>query len=288
MPGNENPKEPKVMYPDEADTFMKERPEGSYTLLDVRQPMEYEDAHLPGARLIPLPKLFDSIGDLDRDKAVVVYCAVGGRSRMAAQLLVNQGFKDVYNILGGIQAWEQPTAASPTEFHLKFVRGDEDPKEVIGLAFGMELALRDFHQRMHDQTSDAALSELLAHLIKAEDSHMKTLEDLLGEVSPESPGTVRAQVVKQAPDSGLMEGGIDVSKFMEENEPYLKTLAGYLEIAMMIETQALDLYLRMAGESTNAVTRKVLLRIGDEEKAHLSLLGRYMDTKGKEALGASA
>jgi sulfur-carrier protein adenylyltransferase/sulfurtransferase len=276
----------KGIYPDEADAFMKERPEGSYTLLDVRQPMEYEEAHLPGARLIPLPKLFDSIGDLDPGKAVLVYCAVGGRSRMAAQLLANQGFKDVTNILGGIQAWEQPTASGPTEFHLRFIRGDENPEEVIGLAYGMELALREFHRRMRDQTSDGTLSELLAHLIKAEDSHMKTLENLLRDVSPGSPGGVIPSKGEGEAGSGVMEGGIDVTKFMEENELYLRTLAGYLEIAMMIETQALDLYLRMAGESKNEQTRKVLLRIGDEEKAHLSLLGKYMDEKGRHVLHA--
>lgn len=286
MQKNDQTSDVKAMYPEEADAFMKEKPEGSYTLLDVRQPMEYEEAHLPGARLIPLPKLLDSIGDLDPGKAVLVYCAVGGRSRMAAQLLANQGFRDVTNIMGGIHAWEHPTASGPTEFHLQFIRGDENPEEVIGLAYGMEIALREFHRRMKDQTADASLSELLGHLIKAEDSHMKTLEKLLRDVSPGSPEGVVPPTGEGEAGSGLMEGGIDVSKFMEENETYLRTLSGYLEIAMMIETQALDLYLRMAGESTNEQTRKVLLRIGDEEKAHLALLGKYMDEKGRQVFGA--
>lgn len=286
MVDNVKPSEPKGMYPEEADAFMKEHPEGSYTLLDVRQPMEYEEAHLPGARLIPLPKLFDSIGDLDPEKAVLTYCAVGGRSRMAAQLLTNQGFKEVYNILGGIQAWEQPTASGPTGLHLKFIRGDEKPREVIGLAYGMELALREFHRRMQEKSADAALSELLTHLVNAEDSHMRTLVSLLHDVAPESAEAMLPAAGEGTDASGLMEGGIDVSTFMEENEPYLRTLGGYLEIAMMIETQALDLYLRMAGESKNEITRKVLLRIGDEEKAHLGMLGRYMDAKGKDVFGS--
>lgn len=275
-------KEPKLMYPDEAEAFMQQRPEGSYTLLDVRQPLEYEEAHLPGARLIPLPKLLDSIDDLDPSKPVVAYCAVGGRSRMAAQLLINQGFADVYNIVGGIQAWDQPTASSPTEFHLRFIRGDESPEEVLGLAYGMELALREFHERMRDQSSDGALQELLSHLIKAEDSHMKSLEDLLREVSP--GGALTAAPGTGGAGAGTMEGGIDVARFMEENEPYLRSLSGYLDIAMMIEAQALDLYLRMAAESRNEQTRRVLLRIGDEEKGHLALLGRYRDEKGSVAL----
>ncbi len=277
-------KEPKLLYPDEAEAFMRQRPEGTYTLLDVRQPLEYEEAHLPGARLIPLPKLLDSIGDLDPSKPVVAYCAVGGRSRMAAQLLLNQGFADVYNIVGGIQAWDQPTASSPIGFPLRFIRGDESPEEVLGLAYGMEFALREFHERMRDQSSDAALQELLSHLIKAEDSHMKSLENLLREVSP--GGVLEAPSAPGEARGGVMEGGIDVVRFVEENEPYLGTLSGYLDIAMMIEAQALDLYLRMAAESRNELTRKVLLRIGDEEKGHLALLGRYRDETGTATLNA--
>lgn len=285
MQAHEKAREPKTLYPEEAEAFMKGRAEGSYTLLDVRQPLEYEEAHLPGARLIPLPKLVDSIGELDPEKPVVLYCAVGGRSRMAAQLLANQGFRDVYNIMGGIQAWEQPTASGPIGLHLRFIRGDENPEEVIGLAYGMELALREFHRRMRDQSRDAALSELLEHLIKAEDSHMKRLERLLRDVAPGGPESAALPAGPGA-GSGVMEGGIDVSRFMEENEPYLRTLAGYLDIAMMIEAQALDLYLRMAAESRNETTRSVLLRIGDEEKAHLALLGGYMDRGGRQILDA--
>jgi len=46
---------------------------------------------------------------------------------------------------------------------------------------------------------------------------------------------------------------------------------------MMIETQALDLYLRMAAASSNEETQKVLYRIGEEEKIHLGMLGRLLD-----------
>ncbi len=58
---------------DEARAFINERDEGSYTLLDVRQPKEYRQAHIPGAKLIPLPELTDSLDHLDPEKPVVVY-----------------------------------------------------------------------------------------------------------------------------------------------------------------------------------------------------------------------
>jgi rubrerythrin len=74
-----------------------------------------------------------------------------------------------------------------------------------------------------------------------------------------------------------MEGGIDMDAFMKQNQPFLNDSAGYLDLAMMIETQALDLYLRMAADSRNELTRKILYRIGNEEKAHLDLLGKYLN-----------
>jgi sulfur-carrier protein adenylyltransferase/sulfurtransferase len=57
----------------EARKFMQKHPEGSYTLLDVRQPSEYEEEHLPGAKLIPLAQLGDSLGKLDKDQPIITY-----------------------------------------------------------------------------------------------------------------------------------------------------------------------------------------------------------------------
>jgi rhodanese-related sulfurtransferase len=59
--------------PDEAREFMDRHPEGSYTLLDVRQSGEYEESHLPGARLVPMAALPDSLKELDPEKPVLVY-----------------------------------------------------------------------------------------------------------------------------------------------------------------------------------------------------------------------
>jgi sulfur-carrier protein adenylyltransferase/sulfurtransferase len=58
---------------EEAKKFMAEHPEGSYILLDVRQPSEYEQEHLPGAKLIPLGQLGDSLAEIDKNKPVIAY-----------------------------------------------------------------------------------------------------------------------------------------------------------------------------------------------------------------------
>jgi rhodanese-related sulfurtransferase/rubrerythrin len=270
-----------TLYSDEVKKFINEHSEGDYVLLDVRQPGEYELAHLPGAKLIPLPQLADSLKELDAAKPIIVYCAVGGRSRMATLLLTNLGFKDVFHLQGGIQAWEDRTATGPREFHLDFIKGDESPEEIILLAYRMEEGLKKFHEAFRAKTDDAALSTLLTGLIKAEESHEKTLLELresLASSAQDIPSGL-AGAFSDAFQSRLMEGGVDINAFMKQNQPFLNDVPGYLDLAMMIETQALDLYLRMAAGSRNELTRKILLRIGNEEKAHLALLGNYLNEK---------
>jgi rhodanese-related sulfurtransferase len=57
----------------EVKKYIDEHEEGSYTLLDVRQPNEYEEAHIPGSKLIPLPQLGDALSEIDPKKPVIVY-----------------------------------------------------------------------------------------------------------------------------------------------------------------------------------------------------------------------
>ena len=269
-----------TLYSDEVQSFIREHSEGDYMLLDVRQPGEYAQAHLPGAKLIPLPQLADSLEELDAAKPIIVYCAVGGRSRMATQLLTNLGFRDVFHLQGGIQAWEDRTATGPREFHLDFIKGDESPEEIILLAYRMEEGLKIFHETIKAKTGDPALSALLSSLIKAEESHEKTLLELYESLSSparEAPPDQISEFSSDTFQSRLMEGGIDMNAFMEQNQPFLNDVSGYLDLAMMIETQALDLYLRMAADSRNELTKKILRRIGNEEKAHLELLGKYLN-----------
>lgn len=74
-------------------------------LLDVRTPDEFNELHLEGAQNIPLQELGRSLGSLPKDKPIVVYCAVGSRSAVAAGLLAKSGY-DVRN-LGAMENWKR-------------------------------------------------------------------------------------------------------------------------------------------------------------------------------------
>ena len=63
----------KNMDSQEAKAFIEEHKEGTFTILDVRQPGEYEQAHIPGAKLLPIPQLRDSLNELDPESPTIVY-----------------------------------------------------------------------------------------------------------------------------------------------------------------------------------------------------------------------
>ncbi|GLY06438.1 rhodanese-like domain-containing protein [Actinoplanes sp. NBRC 101535] len=73
-------------------------------VIDVREPSEYVEGHVPGARLIPLGQLTSRVGDLPRNAPVYVVCASGRRSLSAAAFLAAAGI-DAWSVAGGTGAW---------------------------------------------------------------------------------------------------------------------------------------------------------------------------------------
>lgn len=78
-------------------------------VLDVREPSEYESGHVLNAKLVPLGKLKERIGELEKykDSPIVVVCRSGNRSGTACFILGKQGFSQAYNLAGGVQAWQK-------------------------------------------------------------------------------------------------------------------------------------------------------------------------------------
>ena len=73
-----------------------------------------------------------------------------------------------------------------------------------------------------------------------------------------------------------MEGGARVSKTVEQIQSNLNSLEVTLDFAMTLETQAMDLYTRMARKSDNETKRNLFLKLADEEKSHLACLANEM------------
>jgi rhodanese-related sulfurtransferase len=85
------------------ETFSSAHASGA-TVLDVRNPDEYETAHVPGAVLIPLPELAARQEEIPDGDPLYVICAVGGRSLTATKALVDAGYNAV-SVAGGTNGW---------------------------------------------------------------------------------------------------------------------------------------------------------------------------------------
>ena len=191
-------------------------------------------------------------------------------------MLTGAGFENVINISGGIKAWQGIKAAGPVEFNMDIIRGDESPDEILTLGVWFEKGLQKFYRQARDQTDDPELKSLLTNLAGIEDHHIKTIFDLLKTIDPSKSDMA---LFEAGIKPKMMEGGYDIDLFLKENESYLGTPQGILDLAMMLETQALDLYLRFAEKSTHSQTRDMLYKISEEEKSHLASLGRMIDEK---------
>jgi len=74
-------------------------------LLDVRTPDEFRQARIKGAILLPMNEFQLRYYEIPRDRPVLVYCAVGSRSSIAANFLSEKGYKDVYHMTDGLVGW---------------------------------------------------------------------------------------------------------------------------------------------------------------------------------------
>ena len=186
-------------------------------------------------------------------------------------MLSGEGFNEVYNLSGGIMAWDGGVAEGPVALNLDMIRGDETPAEIIRLAYGMEQSLGQFYRKVRIGTEDKELADLLELLASIEDKHKEYLFNLYNETEPTkvSQEDFEAQVPSTA-----MEGGFEIEEFIDKNKRFLATVPSLLDVSMMLETQALDLYIRFSRKTQNDRTEELLLRIADEEKGHLTSLGR--------------
>ena len=82
------------------------------TLIDVREPGEFAEGHVPGARNVPMAQLSGGLGDVDRDRPVLLICWSGNRSGAMCDVVRAAGF-DTLNVGGGTAAWIR--AGGPVE-----------------------------------------------------------------------------------------------------------------------------------------------------------------------------
>ena len=185
-------------------------------------------------------------------------------------MLSGRGFEEVYNLAGGIRAWSGAKIAGPAEVGMNLITGKESPSEMLAIAYAMEEGLRSFYQRMEASVADQVAAEAFHRLAAMDTQHKKMIFDLYKRNQGEAETT---EDLEKTVLPKIMEGGMTTEEFLAANQPSLETVEDVLMLAMMLEAQALDLYLRYAVSSEDSETRRVLHELANEEKTHLALLG---------------
>jgi rhodanese-related sulfurtransferase/rubrerythrin len=257
------------MSPEEARKFINGQPRDSYQILDVRQPKEYEQGHLAGALLMPVKEVATRLAELDRNKPLLVYCHSGVRSKAASQLLLAEGFKDVYNMSGGIVAWAGEKVSGGELLGVEFFIDREFP-DVFQMAYAMEEGLRQLYLGLMDKVSNKETQKFLERLAHLEEGHKAMLVAMFAPENFSGSGDGSGE-------TGIVEGGLNRQQILAHFDPQLERMEDILQLGMMLEAQALDLYTRLARKSVEGKSRELFQFLAKEEASHLGYLTEELD-----------
>jgi len=265
-----------VISADETKELVSKKTQDKLDIIDVRQPAEYERGHIAGAKLIPLSTLADNVEKLDASKTIVTYCRSGVRSKSAAALLKRMGFEDIFSMTGGINAWDGIVASGEFDSGLYLIQGKKTVDEFVVLAWTLEEGARAFYSRAMDLIEDTEAKDLLSTLVKAEENHKAALSKILSRIKEKE---LTDDMIQDGSQNNIMEGGISIDKAVDWLRNQENSLISVLELSMHLETNSLDLYMKINNELENDDAKKVFSGLIEEEKAHLARLGNLLNEK---------
>ncbi len=185
-------------------------------------------------------------------------------------MLSAKGFKNIYNLAGGIKGWDGAAAIGSQDLGLSLFKGSESGPDALLVAFGLEMGLKDFYLSREAAAKESKISTLFNKLGSIEIKHQ---ERLVAEYSRITGQKVTLEELEARTSGPEMEGGLTTDEYMNLFNPDLESVVDIVSIAMSIEAQALDLYMRAADSSDDETGRRVLAQMAAEEKTHMALLG---------------
>lgn len=258
------------LTPETLRNFIQSHRETDYRLVDVRQPGEYEAAHIPGALLLPLPELVQSVSTLPLDKELVFYCRSGGRSLAAATMVADEGLTEnpIYNLSGGMLAWDGGLAVDHPRIELFDMQAA--PADLLMRAMNLEKGALKFYSHIQQQYADAGWSDVFGRLSKAEIGHARTVYHFWKQMAPDASDF---DTLFESLEGDVLEGGVSFPQAMER----VASIRGaacipLIELALQIEYAAFDLYRTMADRSPAPDAQQAFLSIAQAEKAHMGFL----------------
>lgn len=189
-------------------------------------------------------------------------------------MLAGKGFENVYNVTGGFKGWKGEAAMGEAEMGLELFTGDESPEVTLVVAYSLEEGLLDFYLSMMPRVKNEDVKKVFEKLSEIEIKHQ---DRIFKEYVRISGTSASREAFEKNTVIDAVEGGLTTQEYLDLYKPDWESAADIIGLAMSIEAQALDLYLRAADRSGNPESKKVLLQIADEERVHLARLGKLMD-----------
>jgi len=265
------------IFPDELEEFRTKTRERNYLLIDVRQPREYAEGHIPGAQLIPLPEIENRIGELDSEQNLILYCRSGGRSAVAAALIKDIGPRQgrIYNLVGGIAGWEGKELKDIP--HLELFPRDMPLAQTLFRAMNMEKGAWLFYQDLAKEYAGTELGDLVKDLGGMEETHARSIFTYWSKHRP-APAAESFEELFERLDGKIMEGGKPISAWMARlgRNPEDRKLR-LLELACEIEYYAYDLYRGLAKRDADPEAVKTYLLLAEQEKAHVRVISKALN-----------
>jgi rubrerythrin len=201
------------------------------------------------------------------------------RSRSAATYLLGTGLKDVYNMKGGIRAWEGMVAHGLPEAGMAYFSPAASAEEIVGLAWALEEGSKLFYQGVSEHfAEDPEAQKMFKWLVAAEKSHEKHLLEIYEGLTGVQADFAKLRTKFSDSLSGtVMEGCIPVKDGLEWIKD--KGVSESLELAMAMEVNAYDLYIKMSRAIEDKQAQQIFEKLSEEEQVHLEKLAGLLDTR---------
>ncbi len=254
--------------------YIAASPESRYLLIDVRQPDEYDDGHIPGAYLMPLGELEQKLFTLPPDRDLVFYCYHGPRATVAA-MLVEEGevltTGQIYLFHGGMRAWDGHAVAALPE--LKKITEAETTEAFLYQAMNMEKGAGRFYGTWAERLVDTPLETVFKGLQDAEQGHAYILYKLWIKGQKEPQAFEKSYAALKG---DIIEGGRSYEAIMVEVADFKEIRL--LEWALHLEWSAYDLYRNRAEATQDSDLKGSLFDLVQGEKGHIRQLVKVLET----------
>lgn len=265
----------KSISPDEVREVIKNTSADEYCLLDVRQPGEYEQGHLPGAKLVPLAELQFNLDKIMPDRMTIVYCRSGNRSRSAIGILNGAGFDEVFNMERGILAYNGLVAAGPPEAGVFCFPENMTPEELTAMAWYIENGSQRYFESVKTVSPDQEIKDIFTRLIDQKIAHKESLFQLFRKISGTTDDDGFPTKVLPKPPLDVMAGCVSVPEAIDWSKG--KQISDILDLLMALEANTFDLYLKLGRQVASERAKSVFVKLSEEEVRHLEQLGSIFE-----------